>query len=145
MKVARKPNERVDRRRAGQFIETLLRLFLVTFVVAAVVSPADVLPFVAIVIGGWLLSLPVAVWLVYRGGRDDLVRSAYYAPGALAGRRLVLWFAATALLAKIAFLALAAVATLPPGPTGGALLGLLALGVAYAMVYRGGYDRLGVR
>ena len=145
MKVARKPNERVDRKLAGRFIETVLRLFLVTFVVAAVVSPADPLPFVAIVIGGWILSLPVAYWLVYRGGGTTLARSGLYDPGALADRRLVLWFAATAIIAKLLLLALAAVASTPPGPLGGALLGLLALGVAYGMVYRRGYDRLGVR
>lgn len=144
MKVARKPDETVNRRRAGQFMETTLRLFLLVFVAAAVVSPTDPLPFVGILIPGWIVGVVAAYLLVYRTRRGWLADSGFYEPGALADRRPSLWFAATAILAKLAALALFAVASIRPGAFGGVVLGLLALAFAYVLVYRRGYEHLGV-
>ena len=144
MKVARKPDETLNRRRAGQFMETTLRLFLLVFVAAAVVSPPDPLLFVVLLIPGWIAGVVAAFLLVYRTRRRWLADSGFYEPGRLAGRRPSLWFAGTAILAKLAVLALFAVASIQPGPLGGIVFGVLALALAYVLVYQRGYEHLGV-
>ena len=144
MKVARKPDETVNRRRAGQFMETVLRLFLLVFVAAAVLSPPEPLAFVVLLIPGWLAGVIAAYLLVYRTRRGWLAESGFHEPGRLAERRPSLWFAATAIVAKVAGLALFEAASIPPGQFGGIVLGLFALALAYVLVYQRGYEHLGV-
>jgi Sec-independent protein secretion pathway component TatC len=55
-----------------RFLTTLLALLAGAFVVAAVASPPD--PFTQLLYAGALavVSLPLAYWLVYRGGAERL-------------------------------------------------------------------------
>lgn len=116
----------------------LAKLFLLAFVVAAVLSPPEPLYFTAILIPAWVVAFPLAYFLIYRGGYASVRASRLYQPGPLAGGTTS-WFAGTALALKIAlslFVGLA-VGGLPYAID--LLLSIGILGVSYALVYQGVY------
>ena len=131
------PSEReVDRERFGQFLRTVVKLFLLVFVVAALVSPPEPLTFTLLVVPGWIVAIPLAFYLVYRDGYTAVYASDAYRPGPLAGRTTV-WFAGTALGLKIAFSVFYEVVPLAHTRAESLFASGLALLIAYLLVYQG--------
>lgn len=132
----------IDRRRFGQFLRLVVKLFLIVFTLAALLSPPDPISFTLLLVPGWVLAIPVAYYLIYRGGYAALRASPWYNPGSLAGRTTV-WFAGTAFGLKIALTLLYEFAIpLAQTPATGPAISILSLGLAYVLVYQGGWDRL---
>lgn len=145
MKVAQTPDELVSRKRMAEFIVTTLRIFLLTFVVAAVVSPPDPLAFMTLLVPAWVGGVALAYALVYRGDHERLAESGLYNPGALGQRRHALWFAGTVFALKLGLLVVGAeLLDLRPGRPEDLALSVAFLAVGYLLVYQRGYDRLGV-
>lgn len=127
----------VTREQFGQFLRTVVKLFLLVFVFAALLSPPDPVTFTFVVVPGWIVAIPVAYYLVYRDGYAEMQASDAYRPGPLAGRTAV-WFAGTALVLKIV-LSLALGAVFTPGRAVGLFVSLFVLLVSYVLVYQGVY------
>lgn len=127
----------VDRRRFGQFLRTVVKLFLLAFVVAALLSPPEPLAFTLLLVPCWIVAFPLAFYLVYRDGYAAVRASDAYRPGSLAGRTTA-WFAAIALGLKIALM-LFYEAAVPLALTRAESLfiSLVALAAGYLLVYRG--------
>lgn len=132
------PSERPgDREQVGQFLRTVVKLFLLVFVVAALLSPPEPLAFTLLLVPGWIAAFPAAYYLVYRGGYEEVRASDAYRPGPLAGRTTV-WFAGVALGLKVALTAFYEV-VLPLAYTRAESLfvSLVALVAGYVLVYQG--------
>lgn len=127
----------VDRERFGQFLRTVVKLFLLVFVVAALLSPPEPLAFTLALVPGWLVAFPVAYYLVYRDGYDAVRASDAYRPGPLAGRTTVS-FAAIALGLKVGLsLFYDAVVPLAHTRAESLFISLVALVAGYLLVYQG--------
>lgn len=127
----------ITRERFGQFLRTVVKLFLLVFVVAALLSPPEPLTFSLILVPGWILAFPAAYYLVYRDGYAAVQASVAYRPGPLAGRTTV-WFAAIALGLKIGLTVFYEVAVpLALTRAESLFISVVALLVGYVVVYQG--------
>lgn len=91
---------RPGREGAWEFVRTLLGLWLLAWLLAALFSPPHPLPFLVATALLWVLATVAAWWLVAGDGFARLRASPHYAPGLPAGRTLVL-FLAVALAVKL--------------------------------------------
>ena len=131
-----------DRKRVGQFLRTVAKLFLLVFTVAAVISPPEPIVFALLLVPGWIVAFPLAYYLVYRDGYAAVRASDVYRPGPLVGQTTT-WFAATVFGLKIALtLFYEFVIPLPLTRAEGLFISLVALAVGYAFVYQGGWGLL---
>ena len=127
----------ITRERFGQFLRTVVKLFLLVFVVAALLSPPEPLAFSLLLVPGWIIAFPAAYYLVYRDGYAAVQASDAYRPGPLAGRTSV-WFAAIALGLKIGLMLFyEAVVPLALTRAESLFISLFALVVSYVLVYQG--------
>ena len=136
-KKARQPEHALDRQRFGQFLRTVAKLFLLVFVVAALLSPPEPLAFMLLLVPGWIMSVPAAYYLIYRDGYAAVRTSDAYRPGPLTGRTVV-WFTGTALGLKIALMLFyEAVVPLALTRAESFFISVVALVVGYVLVYLG--------
>ena len=127
----------ITRKRFGQFLRTVVKLFLLVFVLAALLSPPEPLTFTVSIVLGWVLAFPVAYQLIYRDGYAAVYASDLYRPGPLAGRTTV-WFAGTALGLKVALTVFYEVAVpLALTRAESLFISIIALVVSYIVVYQG--------
>lgn len=127
-----------DRERLERFLRTLVGLLLVGWLLAALVAPPDPFTFLLYLAPLWVLAVPVAAHLVYRGGYEQLRASGLYDPGLPAATAAAL-FVGVVVVLKVG-LTLAGNAVLDRDAVGhatGVVLSAIALVAGYLFVYTG--------
>ncbi|PSP74883.1 hypothetical protein BRC81_17045 [Halobacteriales archaeon QS_1_68_20] len=129
-----RPPVREGREHLWRFLRTLVGLFLLSWLLAALFSPPDPFTFLIALVPQWLLAVLLAWFLVYRDGYDRLRASGLYSPSVPAAQALAA-FVAVAVVLKVGttFALDFSLGTRSYAADVG--VSALALAVAYALVY----------
>ncbi len=133
---SRRPPVREGREHLWRFLRTLVGLLLLSWLLSALFAPPDPFTFLIALVPQWVLAVPLAWYLVYRDGYDRLRASGLYSPRVPAAQALAAFVAVAVVLKVVTTFALnAAVGNRSYAVDVG--LSVLALAVAYALVYVG--------
>lgn len=126
----------VDRARVGRFLRTLVGLLTVAWLVIAVLAPAAPFTFLLWLVPAWVFAMLAAVALELTDGYRRLRNSPFYTPGTEASTATAVFVAVTIVLKLgLTFAADLALGADAVGYEEGLLAGLLALAVAYVLVF----------
>ena len=125
---------REGKERLWRWLRTLIGLWLLTWVLAALFVPPDPTVFLVVLVPLWVISVPVAWYLIYRGGDKRLRASELYTP-TVSPTQALSAFVVVTLVLKIGGTVALNVGIGPRPYVADAAVSVVSLAVSYTLVY----------